>query len=284
MKMPKFALKVKGVTVLRSDNAEQILQEMINHCDSKSREIGEQATKEERNPLSDIVYISGQIVDLIFQSIPTVLRTEMYLEGTERGEYGFNYPVTNVIIKIVVLFDIFEMIHNGTPIVAIQVISKLRTPLTIQGNHTNQVPHEIKERISEELRKSSRHTYLKTVVQRLLSSRCKCEALRHGTNLIELLLGHDIFLENELRAAEMSFEYLSDTREGQSLFLMWMNNEVLRNRWNKRDIACKNFISQVYEWFRELRTRECDTLSSTSKSRISPDIERLGVIEKEIKQ
>jgi len=308
MKMPKFALKVKGVTVLRSDNAEQILQEMTNHFDSESREIGEQAIKEEHSPLSDIVYISGQIVDWIFQEIPIVLRAEMHLEGTERGENGYNYPVTNVMIKIEgpnlsdikskieqeisirefmyydVLFDIFEMVHNGTPIVAIQVIPKLRTPLTIQGDHTNQVPHEIKERISEELRKSSRHTYLKTVVQRLLSSRCKCEALRHGTNLIELLLGHDTFLENELRAAEMSFEYLSDTREGQSLFLMWMNNEVLRNRWNKRDISCRNFISQVYEWFRELRTRECDTLSSTSISRLSPDLERLGVIEKEIEQ
>ncbi len=308
MKMPKFALKVKGVTVLRSDNAEQILQEMTNHFDSESRKTGDQSIKEEHNALSDIVYISGQIVDWIFQEIPAVLRAEMHLEGTERGANKYDYPVKNVMIRIEgpdlsdilskieeeinirefmyydVVFDIFEMVHNGTPNVAIQVIPKLKTPITTQGNHTDRVPHEIKERISEELRKSSRHTYLKTVIQRLLSSRCKCESLRHGINLIELLLGHDTFSENELRAAEMSFEYLSDTREGQSLFLMWVNKGALRNRWNKRDALCKNFISQVYEWFRELRTRECDTLSSASKLRLPTDWSIAEAIEEEIKQ
>ncbi|MDF1537753.1 MAG: hypothetical protein P1Q69_02500 [Candidatus Thorarchaeota archaeon] len=308
MKMPKFALKVKGVTVLRSDNAEQILQEMTSHFDSESRNTGDLPTKDEHSALSDIVYISGQIVDWIFQEIPTVLRAEMHLEGTERGVNKYDYPVKNVMIRIEgpdlsdihstivqeitirefmyydVVFDIFEMIHNGTPNIAIQLIPKFRTPLTRQGHHTNRVPHEIKERISEELRKSSRHTYLKTVIQRLLSSRCKCESLRHGINLIELLLGHDTFSENELRAAEMSFEYLSDTREGQSLFLMWMNKEALRNRWNKRDTLCKNFISQVYEWFRELRTRECDTLSSASKLRLPTDWSISAEMEDGIKQ
>lgn len=306
MKMPKFALKVKGVTILRSDNAEQILQEMTNHISSKLIQNEEFHDEEEHNPFSDIVYISGQVIDWIFQDIPSVTRAEMHLEGTERIGKEYNYPVKSVILKIEgpdvsyirtkieqemeirefmyfdVLFDIFEMLHNGTPCIAIHVIPKLKTPLSTQGNHTSRVPFEVKERISEELRKTSRHTYLKTVVQRLLSSRCKCEALRHGINLIEVLLGHDVFSENELKAAELSFEYLSDTREGQSLLLMWKNHEVLRERWKGRDISCKSFISQVYEWFRESRIRECDTLSVASRVGSSIDLSMSIDAEQEI--
>ncbi len=295
MKMPKFALKVRGVTILRSDDAEQILQEMTHHMNSETRneEVPEQFSMNEHSPFSDIVYISGQIVDWIFQEIPEVLRAEMHLEGIERGGKGYNYPVKNVMILIEgpklsevqsiitqeinirefmyndALFDIFQMIHNDTSILAIHVIPKHRTPLAKAGMHVKKVPGEVKEKISEELRKSSRHTYMKTVIQRLLSSLCKCEALRHGINLIELLLGQETFSDNEIHAAELSLEFLSDTREGQSLLMMWKYRKALRDRWSKRDNLSRNFISSVYEWFRELRSRECDSLTIASTKPIS---------------
>ena len=93
-KVPQFALKVEGETVLRSDNAESILQEMTRHIESNPEALGESIMDSENERIfSDLVYIAGQIVDCIYHEIPTVSRTEMHLESRDIPTESEDYPV-----------------------------------------------------------------------------------------------------------------------------------------------------------------------------------------------
>jgi hypothetical protein len=295
-KVPQFALKVEGETVLRSDNAESILQEMTRHIELESEASGDSTMDNENERIfSDMVYIAGQIVDCIYHEIPTVSRTELHLESRNTPSETHEYPVRNIMIKIEgtdlsnilsrveeeielrefmyhdAMFDLFEIVHNGTPSVVLQIIPRLHIPLIATGKHSKRMPPEIKDLIIRELRKSSKHTYTKTVIQRFLNCRCKCEYLKHAADLVELVLTQEGFSDTELRAAEMCLEYLGDTREGQSLLSLWNNREDIRTRWKKRDIPSKTFISQTYEWFSNIRNLQCHELSSAIRPRSSVD-------------
>ncbi len=296
-KVSQFALKVEGETVLRSDDAETILQEMTRRIESESEASGDSIMDKENGRIfSDMVYIAGQIVDCIYHEIPTVSRTEMHLESRDASGEKYDYPVKNITIKIEgsdlsnihsrieeelefrefmyqdAMFELFEIDHNGTPSVVLQIIPRLHIPIIANGLHTERMLPEIKDRIIRELRRSSKHTYTKTIIQRFLNRRCKCEYLRHAADLVELVLTQDRFSDNELRAAEMCLEYLADTREGQSLLSIWRNHDAIRTRWTKRDTPSKIFISQTYEWFTSIRSRQCHQLSSTIRPRLSADM------------
>lgn len=294
-KVPQFALKVEGKTVLRSDDAESILREMARRIDSENEVSSEAEIPSAGQRLfSDVVYIAGQIVDWMYQEIPSVHRTEMHLEGATIDD-EYDYPVRNVIIKIEggslqklrthieqeieirefmyhdILFEILDIIHNDTPCLVLQIIPRPKVPLAPVGEHKGGMPFNLREAITDELRKNSQHTYTKTVIQRILNRHCKCEQIRHGINLVELSLTQKEFSTNEIRAAEMCLEYLSDTREGKSLLGMWNNREAIRGKWDQRDIPSRAFISQVYEWFGDIRTRQCHELSQSYRelSRVS---------------
>ncbi len=295
-KVPQFALKIEGETILRSDNAESILQEMTRRIEFNSEASGDLIMDSENERIfSDMVYIAGQIVDCIYHEIPTVSRTEMHLESREIPKESEDYPVRNILIKIEgsdltnihsrveeeielrefmyhdAMFDLFEIVHNGTPSVVLQIIPRLHIPLVPKGHHSERMPPEIKDLIIQELRKSSKHTYTKTVIQRFLNRQCKCEYLKHAADLVELVLTQEGFSDTELKAAEMCLEYLGDTREGQSLLLIWHNRDTIRERWKKRDIPSKVFISQAYEWFSQIRSLKCHNLSSAIRPRSSTD-------------
>ncbi len=286
-RVPQFALKVEGKTILRSDNAESIIHEMACRLDAESEMASEgQCSSIAQRPFTNIVYIAGQIVDWMYQEIPTVQRTEMHLEGI-RTDTGYDYPVRNVVIKIEggslsklrtyieqelairefmyhdVLFELLDVIYNDNPCLVLQIIPRPKIPLAKEGEHQGGMPFDIREAISEELRKSSHHTYTKTVIQRILSRHCKCEQIRHGINLVELALTQKEFSASELRASEMCLEYLSDTREGKSLLSMWRNRDAICTKWDRRDIPSRAFISQVYEWFGDIRTRQCHEMSQS---------------------
>jgi len=284
-KVPQFALKVEGKTVLRSDDAESILREMARRIDVENEISSDDDVSYIGQKLfSDVVYIAGQIVDWIYQEIPSVHRTEMHLEGTAKDN-EYDYPVRNVVIKIEgssplklrsqleqelairefmyhdVLLELLDIIHNGTPSLVLQIIPRAKIPLTAKGEHKGGMPFDLREAITDELRKNSQHTYTKTVIQRVLNRHCKCEQIRHGINLVELALTQKDLAVNEIRAAEMCLEYLSDTREGKSLLWMWRDREKIRKKWERRDIPSRAFISQIYEWFGDIRTRDCHELS-----------------------
>jgi hypothetical protein len=306
-KVPQFALKVEGETVLRSDSAESILQEMTRRIESESEASGEFRMNSKNDRIfSDMVYIAGQIVDCIFHEIPTVSRTEMHLESRNAPKESDDYPVRNILIKIEgsdlsniqsrveeelglrefmyhdAMFDIFEIVHNGTPNVVLQIIPRLHIPLTQKGIHTERMPPEVKDLIIKELRKSSKHTYTKTVIQRYLNRQCKCEYLKHAADLVELVLTQEGFSDSELRAAEMCLEYLGDTREGQSLLAIWYNRDAIRERWKKRDIPSKVFISQAYDWFSNIRNLQCHNLSSAIRPR--PTVDKSKSLVSEVNQ
>ncbi|MFW9849710.1 MAG: hypothetical protein ACFFF4_11240 [Candidatus Thorarchaeota archaeon] len=301
-KMPQFALKVEGETVFRSDDAEAILQEMTRRIELESEAFGDSSMVNERI-FSDMVYIAGQIVDCIYHEIPTVSRTEMHLEGRDTPIETQEYPVRNVIIKIEgsdlsniqtrveeelelrefmyhdVIFEVFELVHNGTPSVVIQIIPRLHIPLVTKGQHSEKMPPETKDQIIQELRRNSKHTYTKTVIQRFLNRRCKCEYLRHAADLVELVLTQEGFSDIELKAAEMCLEYLNDIREGQSLLSLWQKRDAIRARWKKRDIPSKTFISQTYEWFSQIRNLQCHEISSAIRPLLSVDKKEVSVPE-----
>ena len=293
-KVPQFTLKVGGETVLRSDNTETILQEMAWHIESESEASGDSIMdKENERIFSDMVYIAGQIVDCIYHEIPTVSRTEMHLESRNASGDKYDHPMRNIIIKIEgsdlsniqskveeelefrefmyhdAIFEVFEIVHNGTPSIVLQIFPRMHIPLIGSGLHTERMPPEIKDQIIRELRRSPKHTYTKTVIQRFLNRRCKCEYLRHAADLVEMVLTQEGFSDNELRAAEMCLEYLADTREGQSLLSLWRNYDAIRTRWTKRDTPSKTFISQTYEWFTDIRSRQCHQLSSAIRPQSS---------------
>jgi hypothetical protein len=303
-KVPQFVLKVEGETVLRADDAESILQEMTRRIESESEASGDSIMDSENERIfSDMVYIAGQIVDCIYHEIPTVSRTELHLESRDASNETQDYPVKNILIKIEgsdlsnihsrveeeielrefmyhdAIFDLFEIVHNGIPSVVLQIIPRLHIPLIPKGTHSERMFPEIKDLIIRELRKSSKHTYTKTVIQRFLNRQCKCEYLKHAADLVELVLTQEGFSDTELRAAEMCLEYLGDTREGQSLLSIWHKRDAIRERWKKRDIPSKTFISQTYEWFSQIRSMQCHNLSSAIRSRPSADKKESPVAE-----
>lgn len=284
-KVPQFALKVEGKTVLRSDDVESIIREMARRIDPEHDSFpNAQLLTIGQRLFSDVVYVAGQIVDWLYQEIPTVHRTEMHLEGYGSND-EYDHPIRNVIIKIEggalsklrthieqeleirefmyhdVLFELLDLIHNDVPCLVLQIIPRPKIPWSEEDEHKGGMPFEVRETITEELRKNSQHTYMKTVIQRLLNRHCKCEQIRHGINLVELVLTQKEFAPNELHAAEMCLEYLSDTREGKSLIGMWRNREAIGTKWSRRDIASRAFISQIYEWFGDIQTRQCHELS-----------------------
>ncbi|MFW9980391.1 MAG: hypothetical protein ACFFE3_00580 [Candidatus Thorarchaeota archaeon] len=287
-KVSQFALKVDGQTVLRSDDVDDILQEITRHISLEPMISNELA---DQNMFTNTMYLAGEMLNWIYHEIPIVTRAEMHFEGRTGREDTYHSAIESIIIRIEgddtlkirtrleeeisfrefmyqdTTFDIFEIIHNNVPSVVVQFIPRFRIPLTSEGRHTAAMQDELRNLITDELRKNSRHTYLSTVVQRFLKCNCKCEQIRHAINLVELRISSEAFSDNEMVVAKMCLESIADTKEGRSLFEMWNNFAEIQLRWKQRNSSSKVLISHVYEWFSNIRERKCYQLSRAASSR-----------------
>jgi len=126
--------------------------------------------------------------------------------------------------------------------------------------HDGKALPELEQRISEVLGKVSRKTHMSAVIDRFLWACCKCEQIELAINLIELSLMWNNADKQEMVAAEMCLRSLCDLRVGTSLLSLWESRDVIRPLWRGESYRDEVLVSQVYEWFRDLRDMRCHAL------------------------
>jgi len=129
-----------------------------------------------------------------------------------------------------------------------------------ETTHDGTALPELEQRVSEVLGRVSKKTHMSAVVDRFLWACCKCQQIKSAINLIELALTWNNADPQELLAAEMCLRSLCDLRVGTSLLSLWESRDVIRPLWRQESDRDEVFISQVYEWFRDLRDMRCHTL------------------------
>jgi len=126
--------------------------------------------------------------------------------------------------------------------------------------HDGKLLPELKQRVYKVLKRVSKRTHMSAVIDAFLWTCCKCQQIELAINLIELSLMWNNADKQEMVAAEMCLRSLCDLRVGTSLLSLWESRDEIRPLWREESDRAEVFVSQVCEWFRDLRDMRCHTL------------------------
>jgi len=157
--------------------------------------------------------------------------------------------------------DLRESNDRGLNRVMLSVSPRPRSYFTDdETTHDGKALPELEQRVSEVLGRVSKKTHMSAVVDRFLWACCKCQQIKPAINLIELSLMWNNADKQEMVAAEMCLRSLCDLRVGTSLLSLWEIRDEIRPLWREESDRAEVFVSQVCEWFRDLRDMRCHTL------------------------
>jgi tetratricopeptide (TPR) repeat protein len=175
-------------------------------------------------------------------------------------------------------FEFKDTGRLGLPRVVLSIRLRPRRYLTNdEFEHKGKVSPELKEYIEGLLKQASSRTHMSSVVECFLTVTCKCEQLEHAINLIESVMTWDDHDPIDLLAAEACLRSLGDLRVGAGLLWLWQNRDALRSIWRQHSRDDREFVSQIYEWFMDLRYAKCNTLCMADSFPVDANAEQIHV-------